>query len=141
VEGGSSVLRILERIGGNVRSIHLGRVSVAWLLATVEALVQENEMKDFQRTSKLGSQPSLPSIALISTGVSWLWQSMVGTDIRVLLWCHKVEVERGGDLLTLSCTRFFKISIRYTVVSVDLRQMGFEAVAVCCMAWAHCCNF
>ena len=54
MEGGSSVQRILERIGGNVRSIHLDRVSVAWLLATVEVLVQENEMKDFQRTFIVG---------------------------------------------------------------------------------------
>lgn len=40
VEEGRSILRFLRRSGGISRAVLLGKVSVAWLVATVEALAQ-----------------------------------------------------------------------------------------------------
>jgi hypothetical protein len=54
VEGSSSVLRILERSRGNVLSICFGKVSISWLLATIEALVLEEGSKEFWRRSRVG---------------------------------------------------------------------------------------
>jgi hypothetical protein len=38
---GTSVLRIYERSRDNLWSIFVGKLSVSWLLATVEVMVQE----------------------------------------------------------------------------------------------------
>jgi hypothetical protein len=56
VDGASMVLRILGQSQGIVCSICLGKVSVAWMVSTVEAMIQEEGTKDFTETSKVGSQ-------------------------------------------------------------------------------------
>ncbi|KAE7997299.1 hypothetical protein FH972_001945 [Carpinus fangiana] len=52
VDSASTVLRILDRSRGIVCSIRLGKVSVAWMVSTVEVMIQEEGMKDFTGTSK-----------------------------------------------------------------------------------------
>lgn len=43
VEEGHSMLRIVERSRGVSRVVYRGKVSLAWLLAIVEALIQGDE--------------------------------------------------------------------------------------------------
>lgn len=55
---------------GIVSSIHLGKVRVAWLLTTMEDVIQEEGTKDFKRTSRVGVIAILAQwCALISKGI------------------------------------------------------------------------
>lgn len=56
VEEGISVLRIVERSRGVSRAVHLEKVSVAWLLATVEALILGEGLKEFPKSSRVGNK-------------------------------------------------------------------------------------
>jgi hypothetical protein len=47
VEGGFSILRIIERSKGIVRSINLGKANISWLLASIDDLVLEEWAKVF----------------------------------------------------------------------------------------------
>jgi hypothetical protein len=51
-----SVLRVYERSRGSVRSVFLGRVTVSWLLATMEALQQAEGSKELVKPSRVGNK-------------------------------------------------------------------------------------
>jgi hypothetical protein len=53
---GFSVLQIIERSKGVSQVIYLGKVSVAWLLTTVEALTQWEGLKEFVKSSRVGNK-------------------------------------------------------------------------------------
>lgn len=59
VEEGVSVLWIFERSRGVLRSVFLGKVSVAWLLDMVEALTQAEGLKECLKSSRVGSRAFL----------------------------------------------------------------------------------
>jgi hypothetical protein len=54
LEEGVLVLRVFERSRGIVHFVSVGRVSVNWLLATMEDLLLAEVLKEFLRSSKVG---------------------------------------------------------------------------------------
>lgn len=54
-EDGASVLQVFERSRGSICSI-LGKVTVSWMLATMEPLPQAEGEKEFMKSSRLGSK-------------------------------------------------------------------------------------
>lgn len=51
---GRLVLRFSERSRGVSRAVHMGKVTVEWLLVSMEALVQEEGLKEFIKFSRVG---------------------------------------------------------------------------------------
>lgn len=56
---GVSVVRIFEKSSGVLRSIVLWKVIVLWLFATMEVVPQVEGMKEFVRSSRVGSKASV----------------------------------------------------------------------------------
>lgn len=54
---GDSVLHIVERSRGVSQAILLVKVNVAWLLGTIESLLQGDTPKDFMKSSKFRTKP------------------------------------------------------------------------------------
>jgi hypothetical protein len=55
-EVGVSVLQVFERSKGSVCSVFREKVTVSWLLATMEALFQAEGSKVFVKSSRLGNK-------------------------------------------------------------------------------------
>jgi hypothetical protein len=56
MEEGVSVLRVFERSRGFMRSISMGKVIVQWLLAIMEELLKAEAIKEFLKSSIVGSK-------------------------------------------------------------------------------------
>jgi hypothetical protein len=52
---GGLVLRVYQKSRGILHSMSLGRVSVNWLLATMEDLLLVEALKEFLKSSRVGS--------------------------------------------------------------------------------------
>lgn len=71
MEEGVSILRVIERSRGLVRSVSsLGRVIVNWLLATMEELLLAEALKDFLKSSKVGSKAFIANRFLNKLGIN-----------------------------------------------------------------------
>lgn len=55
-EVGGSVLQVFERSKGSVHSVFLEKVTVSWLLVTMEALLQAEGSKEFVKSSRVGNK-------------------------------------------------------------------------------------
>jgi hypothetical protein len=78
VEEGFSELRIVERSKGVSWAIHLGKVSVAWLLKTMKALLLGGGLKKFVKSQR-------GNIAFIAQKMLKSSQSPSGVD-RIQQW-------------------------------------------------------
>jgi hypothetical protein len=55
IEEGLAMLRNLEKSRGVSRAVFLGKV-IVWLSATMEALIQGEELREFEKSSRVGSR-------------------------------------------------------------------------------------
>lgn len=73
MEEGTSVLHFVERSVGVSRVVFLDKISLAWLLANVEAMVKGESFKEFVRSSRVGGKAYI----VVMVGTWHLWNMVV----------------------------------------------------------------
>jgi hypothetical protein len=94
-EEGVSVLRFYERSRGFVRLVSLGKVTVIWLLATMEALRLAEGSKAFVKSSRVGSKAFIAKRCLNKFGLFLAVVEYGGGDQRAFLVILEGKGGRG----------------------------------------------
>lgn len=100
------VLRIYERSRGVLCSVFLGKVSVIWLLATMEALSQVEGLKEFVKSSKVGNKAFIALHCSNKHGCFLAVAEYGGGGWKGLVVILKGRGGRVGEVLRLSCKSF-----------------------------------